>query len=58
MVFVAADTLIRAGSGATLNEAFLKASDFYRADNSFEKGEALEKIRIALSSFLAVSQLK
>ena len=47
MVFVAADTLIRAGSGATFDEAFLKASDFYRADNSFEKGEALEKIRIA-----------
>ena len=47
MVFVGADTLIRAGSGATLNEAFLKASDFYRTDNAFEKGEALEKIRIA-----------
>ena len=47
MVFVAADTLIRAGSGATFNEAFKKASDFYRTDNAFEKGEALEKIRIA-----------
>ena len=30
MVFLGADTLIRMGMGDTLNEAFLRASDFYR----------------------------
>ena len=45
-IIIGADTLIRAGSGATFDEAFKRATDFYRTDNSYEKADELELRRI------------
>jgi hypothetical protein len=41
-IIIGADTLIRTGMGDTLNEAFLRASDFYRTDDAYEQADASE----------------
>jgi len=46
MVILGVDTAIRAGSGATFDEAFKKASDIYRTDEAYEKANELEVRRI------------
>jgi len=45
-VIIGVDTLLRAGSGATFDEAFKKASAIYRTDDSYEKANELEVRRI------------
>ena len=45
-VIIGIDTLLRAGSGATFDEAFKKASALYRTDDSYEKANELEVRRI------------
>ena len=44
-IFIGADTLIRTQMGDTLDEAFKRATDFYRTDNSYEQANKLEVLR-------------
>ncbi len=42
MIIIGADTAIRAGMGDTFDEAFKRATDFYRTDDAYEQADASE----------------
>ena len=44
-IIIGADTLIRTQMGDTLDEAFKRATDIYRTDNSYEQADKLEILR-------------